>query len=195
MDLAARRAQGHDGAVEAIPFTRGETFAIVRGLSRMAPTIPQDGVLTIRLAQSSERAALEALQRRSSMHQPMYRAQLAAHPDAIELPAEQIAAGLVRVADLNGVIVGFAVLIERSADACELDALFVEPTQMRTGVGRRLVADAERIARERGARRIDVVANPQALSFYEAVGFHVVGEAQTRFGSASRMSLTVAAPS
>jgi predicted N-acetyltransferase YhbS len=146
---------------------------------------------TIRLAQVSERDALEALQRRSSVHEPMYRAQLAAHPDAIELPAEQITAGLVRVAEQNGVIVGFAVLLERSGDACELDGLFVEPNRMRAGVGRRLVEDAKRIARERGATRIDVVANPQAVAFYEAVGFKPAGEAQTRFGSAPLMSLAV----
>jgi len=42
---------------------------------------------TIRYAQVSERDALEQLHRRSSMHEPMYRGQLAAHPDAIELPA------------------------------------------------------------------------------------------------------------
>jgi N-acetylglutamate synthase-like GNAT family acetyltransferase len=146
----------------------------------------------IRRARMSERDALEDLQRRSSMHDPMYRAQLAAHPEAIELPAEQIAAGLVRVAEQDGAVVGFAVLLERSSDACELDGLFVEPDRMRTGVGRRLVDDARRIARERGATRIDVVANPQAVAFYEAVGFTVVGEVQTRFGPAPRMSLCIA---
>jgi predicted N-acetyltransferase YhbS len=145
--------------------------------------------VTIRYAQESEREALELLQRRSSMRQPMYRAQLAAHPDAIELPEEQIAAGLVRVAELDGAVVGFAVLFERSGDACELDGLFVEPDRMRSGVGRRLVEDAVRAARKRGAARIDVVADPQAVAFYEAVGFVTVGEAQTRFGSAPRMSL------
>jgi GNAT superfamily N-acetyltransferase len=139
----------------------------------------------------SERDALEDLQRRSSMHDPMYREQLAAHPDAIELPAEQIAAGLVRVAEQDGAVVGFAVLLERSADACELDGLFVEPDRMRAGVGRRLVEDAKRIARERGATRMDVVANPQAVAFYEAVGFNLVGETQTRFGPAPRMSLSI----
>jgi GNAT superfamily N-acetyltransferase len=127
--------------------------------------------VTIRLAQESERAALEDLQRRSSMHQPVYRAQLEAQPDAIELPTEQITAGLVRVAD----------------------GLFVEPERMRAGVGRRLIEDAKLIARERGAARIDVVANPQAIAFYEAVGFMRVGEAQTRFGPAPRMSLVVSA--
>jgi N-acetylglutamate synthase-like GNAT family acetyltransferase len=153
--------------------------------------VPPARGLTIRLAQASEREALEELQRRSSMHHPMYRAQLAAHPDAIELPADQIAAGHVRVAEQNGAIVGFAVLLERVADACELDGLFVAPDRMFSGVGRFLVEDAQRIARERGAMRIDVVANPQALAFYAAVGFVAVGEAQTRVGPAPRMSLPV----
>ena len=146
---------------------------------------------TIRFARASERKALEDLQRRSSMHEPMYREQLAAHPDAIELPAEQITAGLVRVAERQGVIVGFAVLFEASEGACELDGLFVEPDAMRGGIGRVLVQDAVRIARDRGATRIDVVANPQALAFYEAVGFTTTGATQTRFGPAPRMSLVV----
>src|ERR1700759_3525615 len=126
---------------------------------------------TIRSARAAERGALEELQRRSSAHEPMYRAQLEAHPDAIELPAEQIAAGHVRVAEHDGMVVGFAVLLQRAGDECELDGLFVEPDRMRAGVGRRLVEDAAQLARERGATRIAVVANPQAVAFYEAVGF------------------------
>jgi GNAT superfamily N-acetyltransferase len=85
------------------------------------------------------------------------------------------------------------VLLERSGDACELDGLFVEPEWMRGGVGRRLVEDATLLARERGAARIDVVANPQAVAHYEAVGFVAAGAVQTRFGTAPRMSLPVAA--
>jgi GNAT superfamily N-acetyltransferase len=131
------------------------------------------------------------LQRRASMHEPMYRAQLAAHPDAIDLPSEQIAAGLARVAEAGGRIVGFSVLLERAGEACELDGLFVDPDLWRGGVGRRLVEDARRIARERGAARIDVIANPQSVAFYEAVGFTTVGAAETRFGPAPRMSLSV----
>ena len=146
----------------------------------------------IRRAHRSERDALEELQRRSSVHEPMYRAELETHPDAIELPTEQITAGLVRVAEQGGVIVGFAVLLECSAGACELDGLFVEPDRMRAGVGRRLVEDAKRIARERGATRVDVVANPQAVAFYTAIGFKPAGEAHTRFGPAPRMSLSIA---
>ena len=153
-----------------------------------------DAAVVLRPAVVSERAALEALQRRSSMHQPLYRAQLAAHPDAIELPEHQITAGRVRVAERAGALAGFAVLLERSGDACELDGLFVEPEQMRRGVGRRLVADAVRMARSEGATRVDVVANPQAADFYAAVGFTRTGEAQTRFGPAPRLSLVVTGP-
>jgi N-acetylglutamate synthase-like GNAT family acetyltransferase len=147
--------------------------------------------MTVRRARISERKALEDLQRRSSVHEPMYREQLLAHPDAIELPEDQITAGHVRVAEQDGVIAGFAVLLERAGDACELDGLFVEPQRMRTGIGSLLVQDAKRLARERGAARIDVVANQQALAFYRAVGFETTGAEQTRFGPAPRMSLVV----
>jgi len=105
---------------------------------------------------------------------------------------QQLAAGLVRVAEQSGAVVGFAVVLECSGEGYDLDGLFVEPDRMCAGIGRRLVEDATRIARERGATRIDVVANPQAVAFYEAVGFTHVGETRTRFGSAPRMSLRIA---
>jgi ribosomal protein S18 acetylase RimI-like enzyme len=145
--------------------------------------------ISIRTASLPERETLEGLQRRASMHGPMYRARLAAHPDAIALPADQISAGLVRVAERDGRVVGFSVLLLPDPDTCELDGLFVEPDCMRTGVGRQLLDDAKRIARERGASRIEVVANPQALAFYDAVGFRPAGQAETRFGPAQRMAL------
>jgi N-acetylglutamate synthase-like GNAT family acetyltransferase len=127
------------------------------------------------------------------MHEPLYREQLADDSDAIELPAEQIAAGFVRVAEQGGVTLGFAALLEPVGAACELDGLFVEPWSWRAGVGRALVEDATRIARERGAARIEVVANPQSVAFYERVGFLKTGEAATRFGPAPRMSLQLSA--
>ena len=133
-----------------------------------------------------EREALEDLQRRASTHDPLYREQLAANADAIELPAAQIAAGQVRVAERDGGVVGFAVLI-----GTELDGLFVEPSAMRSGIGRALVEDAKARARGRGSSRIQVTANPQAIDFYEAVGFITTGQAQTRFGPAPVMSLSL----
>ena len=138
--------------------------------------------LTIRGARPDERDQLEDLQRRASMALPDYREQLMAHPDAIHLPAEQIAAGQVFVAERRGRIVGFAAVVEG-----ELDGLFVEPDDWRRGIGRALVDQAVHAARREGLA-LSVVANPAAISFYQKCGFVVEGEAQTRFGPAPRMS-------
>ena len=60
---------------------------------------------------------------------------------------------------------------------------------MRLGVGRLLVDDVATRAAASGASYVDVIANPNALGFYERVGFEMTGQASTRFGSAPRMSL------
>jgi len=64
---------------------------------------------------------------------------LLAHPDAIELPLAQIAAGGVFVAEWNGTIVGFAAVEPRADGESELDALFVDPNMRRRGIARSLV--------------------------------------------------------
>jgi ribosomal protein S18 acetylase RimI-like enzyme len=146
-------------------------------------------VVLIRAARPDERAALEALQWRSSLHNPGDREALEAHPDAIELPIWQIEAGHVRVLEASDEVAGFSVLLAPADGACELDGLFVEPGRMRAGLGRALVEDAMRLAHDRGADFIDVTANPHAMGFYRRVGFEVTGEVQTRFAPAKRMRL------
>jgi GNAT superfamily N-acetyltransferase len=125
---------------------------------------------------------LEALQRRASMALPEYRAQLEAHPDAIELPAEQIEQGQMIVAELDGRVAGFAAVV-----GGELDGLFVEPDLWRRGIGAALVEEATHEARQRGFT-LAVTAIPGVGEFYERCGFSVEGEVQTRFGPALRMS-------
>ena len=105
-----------------------------------------------RAAQPGEREALEALQRRASLNNPGDRDALLAHPDAIVLPAEQIARGDVIVAELDGVIAGFAAVLEREDGQAELDGLFVEPDRWRGGIGRLLVEASCALAQRRGSR-------------------------------------------
>jgi ribosomal protein S18 acetylase RimI-like enzyme len=151
-------------------------------------------VARIRAAQPDEASALEALQRRAADVWKEYRAQLAAHPDAIEPPHEAIAEGRVRVAvDASGHRLGFSVVLPIEDGRCELDDLFVEPRWMRNGIGRMLVHDVATRAAAFGASYIDVIANPNALGFYSRLGFEVTGEASTQFGSAPRMTLDVSA--
>src|SRR5438045_3740347 len=147
-------------------------------------------VALIRDARADEALALEALQRRASDVWEEYRAQLAAHPDAIAPPHQAIADGRVRVAvDASDHPLGFSGVLPVEDGRCELDDLFVEPDWMRLGVGRKLVDDVAMRAAAAGASHVDVIANPNALGFYSRLGFEITGEASTRFGNAPRMTL------
>jgi GNAT superfamily N-acetyltransferase len=146
---------------------------------------------TLRLAVAAERSALEELQRRASLVYEEDREALLAHPDAIELPLEQITDGRTIVAESGGELLGFAVVLRRDDGDAELDGLFVEPPQWRQGIGRALVDEAERIARADGAASLWVTANTRALGFYDSCGFVTVGEVQTRFRPAPKMRKTI----
>lgn len=143
--------------------------------------------LTLRAALPTEIAALEALQWRSSTASGTYRQSLRANPAAVRLPAEQLEAGQVRVAERGGQVVGFSVVLPRPDGETELDGLFVEPVHFRSGVGSALVEEAARKARALGAAWLHVVANPEALAFYRALGFEDIGSCTTQFGPARLM--------
>lgn len=143
--------------------------------------------LSIRTAAASEREALEALQLRASLGNPGDREAVLAHPDAIELPIEQIAAGHVFVAEMDGGIAGFAAVLLRPDGEIELDGLFVEPALQRRGIGRALVACCVAYARERGATSLHVIGNTHAQAFYAACGFVGEGMQKTRFGEGLKL--------
>jgi GNAT superfamily N-acetyltransferase len=138
--------------------------------------------LTLRRARPEEHDQLEELQRRAALELPEYRDQLIDNPEAIYLPAGQIANGQVIVAELEGEVAGFAAVV-----GGELDGLFVEPDLWGRGIGRALVDAATQEARKRGLA-LAVIANPRARRFYEHCGFSLEGDAQTRFGPALRMT-------
>jgi len=138
--------------------------------------------LTLRLARPEEHDELEDLLRRASLELPEYRDQLIDNPEAIYLPAAQIANGQVIVAELDGEVAGFAAVV-----GGELDGLFVEPDLWGRGIGRRLVDAATHEARKRGLA-LTLIANPRARRFYEHCGFSLEAEVQTRFGPALKMT-------
>jgi len=140
--------------------------------------------ILIRAAVPSEKEELEALQRRASLTNPGDRDALLANPDAIEVPAEQLAGGRVFLAELNGAMVGFAAVEPRTDGETELDALFVEPEIRRRGIGRLLVEHSAQVARNNGSAALRVSGNPHAQEFYIACGFNEIGTTQTRFGVA-----------
>ena len=149
------------------------------------------GGISIRPARPDEQAMLESLQRRASLNNPGDRDALLAHPDAITLPIEQITAGCVFVAELDGAPAGFAAVLPRPDGGAELDALFVEPQLWKRGIGRRLVDHVADVARTRAATFLHVVGNPHAEGFYRSCGFRMTGTLDTRFGVGLAMRRTL----
>ena len=141
----------------------------------------------IRPARLDERSLLIELQRRASLMWEEDRDALLAHPDAIDLPADQIAGGHVFVWAEQGEALGFGVVLPREDGDAELDGLFVEPDAWGRGIGRRLVDQMVRAAHGRGCRALNVVSNKRALGFYLKCGFQALGEVATRFSTGVAM--------
>jgi len=146
----------------------------------------------IRPSAPDERLSLEALQMRASLIWEEYRADLAAHPEGVCLTANAIEELRVRVATVDGAVVGFSETVLTSDREWELEGLFVEPDAMRQGVGGRLLDDLFALARRAGVTRVAVIAEPHAVVFYERNGFVREGHVQTEFGPAVRMGLPLA---
>jgi GNAT superfamily N-acetyltransferase len=143
--------------------------------------------IIIRAAVMAELQALEAVQLRASLTNDGDREALLANPDAIRIPLEQVAAGRVFVAELNGETLGFSAIELRVDGQAELDALFVEPKIRRHGVGRLMVEYCAEVARKQGSAALHVIGNPHAEDFYLACGFEQTGTTQTRFGVGLQM--------
>ncbi len=145
----------------------------------------------IRDGRPADGAALAVVFRRSTLSNDGDREQMLAQPEVLEFSFPAAEGATVRVVvDEDDRVLAFSTLLEDDG-FLELEDLFVDPEAMRTGLGTALIKDATELAQAKGARRIEVTANPHALAFYESVGFVTVGEVSTRFGPAGRMHLPV----
>jgi len=143
--------------------------------------------LSLRFGQPAEREQLEQLQRRASLMHDAYRDALLANPDLIALPRWQLEENRVRVAERGGRTLGFAAVLPRDRQTCDLDALFVEPDYWKRGIGRALMEDAFVLARAGGAEAMEVLANPYADGFYARLGFVWIGTVTTPLGIGGKM--------
>jgi len=141
----------------------------------------------IRTATGDDGPALGRIYREASLSNDEGRANLLAHPEVLDFDDAAVREGRVRVATgPDGVIVGFATPFFRD-DIMEIEDLFVDPRWHRHGVASQLVADLFASAAEHGVRRVEVIAQPEALAFYRSAGLVQDGEAPTRFGPAPHL--------
>lgn len=146
--------------------------------------------MDLRVATAEDRPALAEVFRAASLRWDSDRAWLLANPQHLVWPDAPLAEGRTRVATRDGRVVGFSTW-EDAGSALELVDLFVDPAQMRSGVGTALMADLVALAAAMGRRAIEVTGNAHAMPFYTSVGFVVIGEAATEGGTAPRLRRVV----
>ncbi len=78
------------------------------------------------------------------------------------------------VAEESGSIRGYAIVRFEGQEAVLRD-LFIEPDQLRRGLGKFLFDAVVRLARERGALAITLESDPHAVGFYKRMGMQRVG--------------------
>lgn len=106
---------------------------------------------------------------------------------------------LLLVAEREGAVVGFTHAVRRTADDVGfIMRLYVDPDHRREGTGAALLDAVTGALREAGVERIDAAvlsANERGRAFYEAAGFELADETETRIGGEShpecRYSLSV----
>lgn len=135
---------------------------------------------TMRDARPDESALISDLALRSKGYWPYSaefleacREELTYPPDKISCPDYRFV--VIERADADG-LAGFVLLHLASAEQVDMDALFVEPACIGQGVGKALWLRGVELAREYGAKRIEIHADPYAEPFYSAMGARRVGD-------------------
>lgn len=129
--------------------------------------------VSVRGAHSGEAEALTALSVRSKAHWGYDAAFMRLSEASLTVSDADIAAGRVLVAERAGLLFGMA-KVEPDG---ELGMLFVDPLALNRGVGRALFDAAVALARRLGARRMAILADPNAAPFYERMGARFVSQA------------------
>jgi GNAT superfamily N-acetyltransferase len=128
----------------------------------------------IRPARPGEAAAISALALRSKAHWGYDEAMLEVFRRELTWTEEDVRAGGFVVAEGPDGLHGFYRLTGRPP-AGELDALFVDPPWIGTGLGGRLLRHAVAAAGEAGFTEVGLDADPGAVPFYQHAGFEQVG--------------------
>jgi GNAT superfamily N-acetyltransferase len=129
--------------------------------------------ITLRSAHVGEADALTALCVRSKAHWGYDAAFMRRSRASLTVSDAEIVEGRVLVAERQGLVFGVA----RVDPDGELGLMFVDPRTINRGVGRALFEAAVGLARRLGAKRMAILADPNAAPLYERMGARFVSHA------------------
>jgi GNAT superfamily N-acetyltransferase len=89
--------------------------------------------------------------------------------DELTVTPAVIRSCFTQIAEINGRLVGFVQITSRGGFA-EIARLFIEPTDIRTGIGRKLFEWAKATASATGAETLTIESDPSAAGFYRRMG-------------------------
>lgn len=121
-----------------------------------------------------ELPALSALCLRSKGYWGYDQAFLDACREELTVTPEQLEQDQLVVCEDEGTLSGVVHVIMDGRSA-ELEKLFIDPAHMGRGAGRQLFDWACQTARSRGAEKLWIIADPDAVPFYEKMGAKQVG--------------------
>jgi ribosomal protein S18 acetylase RimI-like enzyme len=127
----------------------------------------------IRRAAATDAAALTSLARTSKAVWGYDAGFMAACRAELTVRAESIRRDPTYLVEAGGRVLGFYQLRIHGALG-DVFMFFVAPAALRTGLGRRLWAHLEALARVAGAVRLEVDSDPHAEGFYRAMGMRRV---------------------
>jgi N-acetylglutamate synthase-like GNAT family acetyltransferase len=92
---------------------------------------------------------------------------------------------LILVAEIDGRVAGFGSIVPKNR---ELRAVYVHPEHGRVGIGGRILAELETLARKHGMSELAMDASLNAEDFYAKRGFAVVEKGEHVLRGGARMS-------
>ncbi len=135
----------------------------------------------IRPARPGEAASLSALALRSKAHWGYDEAFLDSIQGLLTLGEADLASDIVWVLEHDGEPVGFSRVTGAPPEG-ELADLWLDPSAIGTGLGRRLAGHALAKASDAGFQTLLIESDPNAEGFYEALGARRIGERRSPSG-------------
>ncbi len=136
------------------------------------------GKITVRVARPDEAGALTDICKRSKAYWGYDAEFMRLSELSLTVTPDAIATGRVLVAESDAALLGVVAVMPMPKEGVyDLDRLFVDPSAIKTGIGRALFLAAADLARKDGAKELSILADRNAVAFYERMGATYVGEA------------------